>query len=455
MNIKRVKFQPKLLPFEGWQNYNRRVAAYARVSTDSVEQGASLEAQRDYYDQYIRSHPHWIFVEIYYDRGISGLSCRNRDGFNRMIEDALEGKIDLIITKSLSRFARNTVDTLTTVRKLKAAGVEVFFEKENIYTMDSKGEFLITLLSSLAQEESRSISENITWGQRKRFADGRYSVPYRRFLGYERAGTNKLAVNTDEAKIVKLIYWLFLAGKTDQAICRYLDARCIPSPSGKRRWHPNVVHSILSNEKYKGDALLQKQFTVDFLSKRMKKNEGELPKFYVTKGHQPIVSDEVFELVQAERSRRTVFDGRYSCKQQLSSKLFCGGCGSFYGQKIAHSNDKYRNHFWRCNSFYTPGFHAPKLHDEMLRDCCQKALLFLYDRYSYVVEDCAKLLHECIPEYSTAECRLQLESVLQRAYSYEFYDEKIWAGLFEHIEVSLEGTLDFHYIDGTALVSMR
>lgn len=168
----------------------RKVAAYARVSTDNEEQLSSYEAQVDYYTGHIKSNPAWKFIEVYADEGISATSTKKRDGFNRMISDALNGKIDLIITKSVSRFARNTVDTLTTVRQLKEKGVEVYFEKENIYTLDSKGELLITIMSSLAQEESRSISENVTWGQCKRFSDGKVSLPYGQFLGYEKERTS-------------------------------------------------------------------------------------------------------------------------------------------------------------------------------------------------------------------------------------------------------------------------
>lgn len=164
----------------------RRVAGYARVSTDKDEQYTSYEAQVDYYTQFIRRHADWEFVKVYTDEGISGLGTRKRDGFNEMIEDAMSGAIDLIITKSVSRFARNTVDSLVTIRKLKDKGVEVYFEKENIYSLDGKGELLLTIMSSLAQEESRSISENVTWGQRKRFSDGKVSLPYKQFLGYER-----------------------------------------------------------------------------------------------------------------------------------------------------------------------------------------------------------------------------------------------------------------------------
>ena len=192
----------------------RRVAGYARVSTDSDEQFTSYEAQIDYYTQYIKRHAEWEFVKVYTDEGISGTNTKKRDGFNEMIQDALDGKIDLIVTKSVSRFARNTVDSLVTVRKLKEKGVEVYFEKENIYTLDSKGELLITIMSSLAQEESRSISENVTWGQRKRFSDGKVSLPYKQFLGYEKGPDDLPKIVEEEAVIVRRIYSVFMLGKT-------------------------------------------------------------------------------------------------------------------------------------------------------------------------------------------------------------------------------------------------
>ena len=196
----------------------RRVAAYARVSTDSDEQFTSYEAQIDYYTQYIKKRDDWEFVKVYTDEGITGTSTKHREGFNEMVADALAGKIDLIVTKSVSRFARNTVDSLVTVRKLKEHHVEIYFEKENIFTFDSKGELLITIMSSLAQEESRSISENVTWGQRKRFADGKVTMPYKQFLGYERGEDGVPVINEKEAEVVRLIYKLFLQGKTATGI---------------------------------------------------------------------------------------------------------------------------------------------------------------------------------------------------------------------------------------------
>ena len=332
----------------------RRVAAYARVSTDSDEQFTSFEAQVDYYTRQITANPDWTMVEVYTDEGISGTNTKKRDGFNRMIADALAGKIDLIITKSISRFARNTVDTLTSVRQLKEKGVEVFFEKENIYTMDSKGELLITIMSSLAQEESRSISENVAWGKRAKCEEGKVYLPYKQFLGYEKGPDGLPQIVEEQAKTVRLIYSLFLEGLMPSGIAKRLEALGILSPAGKPRWQPGTVESILTNEKYKGDALLQKTFCVDFLTKKMKRNEGELPQYYVEQSHPAIVTPEVFDEVQQElkRRREARYVGRSGC---FSSKIICGECGSYFGRKVWHSNDKYRTVIWRCQHKYDNG----------------------------------------------------------------------------------------------------
>lgn len=327
----------------------RRAAGYARVSTDSEEQSTSYEAQVDYYTRFICSREDWEFVGVYTDEGISATNTKKRDGFNQMIEDALAGKIDLIITKSVSRFARNTVDSLTTVRKLKEKGIEVYFEKENIYTLDSKGELLITIMSSLAQEESRSISENTTWGKRKQFADGKGSLAYSTFLGYEKGEDGSLRVNPEQAETVKLIYQLFLQGLSPYAIGKKLMGLGIKSPAGKDTWHQSSVKSILTNEKYKGDALLQKQYTADFLTKKRKKNQGEIPQYYVEGNHEAIIPPETWELVQEEMERRSNMDARYSSASIFSSKIKCSECGNWYGSKVWHSQDKYRRVIFQCN----------------------------------------------------------------------------------------------------------
>lgn len=329
----------------------RKVAGYARVSTDSEEQLTSYEAQVDYYTRYIQAKPDWEFVKVYTDEGISATNTRYRNGFNQMVEAALAGKIDLIVTKSVSRFARNTVDSLSTVRKLKEAGVEIYFEKENIWTLDSKGELLITIMSSLAQEESRSISENVTWGQRKRFADGKVSLPYKHFLGYRKGADGLPEIVPEEAEIVRHIYHLFISGKTVSHIAKALASEGVPTPTGKiTKWSPTTIESILTNEKYKGDALLQKKFTTDFLTKKMKINEGEVPQYYVENSHPAIISPEEFDAVQTEFQRRKSLGRRYSGQSVLSARIVCSECGDYYGSKVWHSNSKYRRTVWRCNS---------------------------------------------------------------------------------------------------------
>ena len=315
------------------QTIKRKVAGYARVSTDSEEQQTSYAAQVSYYTEYIKKRADWEFVNVYTDQGISATNTKHRDGFNAMITDALDGKIDLIVTKSVSRFARNTVDSLTTVRKLKEKGVEVYFEKEQIYTLDSKGELFITIMSSLAQEESRSISENVTWGQRKRMADGKVTMPYGRFLGDRKGEDGLPEIVPEEAEVVRLIYRSFMEGLTSGKIAQLLMEKKITAPGGKEKWHSSTIESILTNEKYKGSALLQKKFTVDFLTKKVKINEGEVPQYFVERSHPPIIDPEEFELVQAEIARRKAIGRVYSSSNIFSAKIVCSCCGSFFGDR--------------------------------------------------------------------------------------------------------------------------
>ena len=376
----------------------RRVAAYARVSTDSAEQLTSYEAQVDYYTRYIHSKPDWQFVEAYTDEGISATNTKKRDGFNRMVQDALGGKIDLIVTKSVSRFARNTVDSLTTVRKLKEAGVEVYFEKENIWTLDSKGELLITIMSSLAQEESRSISENVTWGQRKRFADGKVSIPYGQFLGYRKGADGLPEIIPEEAEIVRSIYRMCIEGKSTNAIAKHLTQQDIPTPAGKKIWQRATVESILRNEKYKGSALLQKKFTVDFLQKKMKVNEGEVPQYYVEHSHAAIIDPEEWEKVQLELARRKSSPRRTQCNSPFSGKIICGDCGEIFGSKVWHSNSKYRRVIWRCNAKYENGdpCSTPHLYEDDLKQHFITALSQLLTDRTALLEDGRLILNDLL-----------------------------------------------------------
>ena len=332
----------------GLEYRKKRVAGYARVSSDKDEQLSSYDAQVDFYTRHIESNQEWEFVKVYTDEAVTGTNTKKRNGFNDMVRDALAGKIDLILTKSVSRFARNTVDTLITVRKLKENGVEVYFEKENIYTLDSKGELLITIMSSLAQEESRSISENVRWGKRKSMNDGKVYLPYKCFLGYEKGEDGNPKIVESEAEIIRRIYRQFLYGKSPFTIAAALTNDGIPTPAGKSKWRTQTVISILTNEKYKGEALLQKKYTVDFLTKKQKTNEGEVPQYYVEQSHPAIIEPEIFDLAALEMIKHKN-SNKKGAAHIFSGKIFCGDCGSSYGSKICHSNSQYRRQVWSCN----------------------------------------------------------------------------------------------------------
>ena len=398
------------------EHRKRRVAAYARVSTDSDEQFTSYAAQIDYYTNYIKSRDDWEFITVFTDEGITGTSVKHREGFKQMVADALFGRFDLLVTKSVSRFARNTVDSLTTIRKLKETGVECFFEKENIWTFDSKGELMITIMSSLAQEESRSISENCTWGQRKRFSDGKVTVPFKRFLGYDRGEDGNLVLNPEQAKIVRKIYSLFLQGATPYGIARQLTEKGIPTPAGKQKWLAETVRSILTNEKYKGDALLQKTFTTDYLTKKTKVNIGEIPSYYVTDNHEAIIEPAVFDMVQQELERRLPGKNRYSGIRPFSGKVFCGQCGGLYGSKVWHSTDKYRRVIWQCNRKYDHGQKCttPHFDEGVLEKLFIGAVNKLLKKRSVILDDFALIKNSLFgtDELETRRASLHEEMVV-------------------------------------------
>lgn len=351
----------------------RRVAAYARVSTDEDEQLNSYAAQVSHYEEYIRRNPDWEFAGIYSDEGISGTHIQQRTGFRQMLDDALvQGKIDLILTKSVSRFARNTVDTLTSIRELKAKGVEVYFEKENIWTFDSKGEMLLTIMSSIAQEESRSISENVLWSIRKKFENGEYWVSYTRMLGYEKGEDGSMVINEEEAETVRYIFNAFLEGQSPSSIASELTEKGIRTVTGKEEWAPSTIWHILSNEKYVGDAVMQKTYKTDLLGKR-RINNGEVRKYYVRDAHEAIISREQFEMVQLEIEERRKVSAKRSSKYLFSGKLFCGDCGAVMGSKVWHSTDKYRCVVWQCNDKFTKGCTTPHLKDVQIKDIFLRA----------------------------------------------------------------------------------
>ena len=338
----------------------KRVAAYCRVSTDSEEQLNSYEAQKSYYTQKIEDSPDWEMAGIYADEGITGTSLKKRTEFKKMITACKRGHIDLIITKSLSRFARNTVDCLETVRLLKANGIGVYFEKENINTLTESSEFLITLFSGFAQAESESLSKNVAWGKAKSAEAGKVTFQYKKMLGYRRGADGQPEIVPEEAKVIKRIYHRYLDGCTLGQIKRELDEDKVPTAQGGDSWSPAIIHNILTNEKYIGDALLQKTYITDCISKKVKKNQGECAMYYVEDNHPAIISREVFDQVRNEMTRRSskrkvlqksgkTEMGKYSGKYALTELLVCGECGSPYKRVTWARNGKKRI-VWRCVS---------------------------------------------------------------------------------------------------------
>jgi len=331
-----------------------KVAAYCRVSTDSDEQAGSYEVQVEHYTDYISRNKEWELAGIYADDGISGTNTKKREGFNEMIDDCMEGKIDLVITKSISRFARNTLDCLKYVRQLKDKNIAIIFEKENINTLEASGELLLTIMASLAQQESQSLSQNVKLGLQFRYQNGQVQVNHNHFLGYTKDEEGKLIIDEDEAKIVRRIFREYLEGASFRDIANGLERDKIKTGGKKYKWHLSTVQGILQNEKYMGDALLQKTITTDFIEKTRIKNDGSYPQYYVTGSQEAIIPRDLFTQVQEEMVRRAnMYTGTgkrkrvYSSKYALSSICTCTKCGDIY-RRIAWNNRGKRSNVWRC-----------------------------------------------------------------------------------------------------------
>ena len=335
----------------------KRVAAYCRVSTDSEEQLTSYNTQKKVYTEMIQDNKEWTLAGIYADEGISGTQAKHRDQFNKMIKDALDGKIDYIITKSVSRFARNTVECLEFVRMLKARGIGIIFEEQKIDTLKTDSELYLVIYAGFAQSESESISKNITWAKRKNFEDGIVSYHWGHFLGYKKGADGMPEIVPEEAEIIKSIFTLFLEGSTIRDICNVLTEKKAPTKLNKDKWSVSTIQRILRNEKYCGDAILQKTVTIDPITKTQKKNTGEAPMYYVHNCHTPIISRETFNRAQEELIRRNAIplstnkgtmstQSRYS-KYALTEVMHCAECGSRYRRIIWKRNGKSLI-VWRC-----------------------------------------------------------------------------------------------------------
>ncbi|MDD3541654.1 MAG: recombinase family protein [Petrimonas sp.] len=351
--------KPKLAKEKAVQR-QLRVAAYCRVSTDDEEQLTSYEAQQTYYTDKIMSNPNWTMAGIFPDEGITGTSAKKRPEFLKMIRLCKKKKIDLILTKSISRFARNTVDCLNYIRALKELGIAVVFEKENINTMESDSEILITMMGAFAQAESESISANVRWGKRQAMREGKVSFQYTRLYGYKRGEDNKPCIIPEQAEVVRRIFDAYLAGDSVRAIKQTLEADGIPSSKGGSEWPVGTIQGILRNEKYCGDALMQKTYISDCISRKVIKNTGQLPMYLVQDNHEAIIDRTIFDRTQAEIARRAGTRAPskknsvsglscYSSKYALTERLVCGECGTLY-RRCTWSKPQGKRIVWRCIS---------------------------------------------------------------------------------------------------------
>ena len=361
--VRKVTVIPPIAEMQGESRIDmrpKRVAAYCRVSTDREEQEHSFETQKAMYTEMIMMKPTWQMAGIYADEGITGTVAKKRPGFMKMIEDCRKGKIDMIVTKSVSRFSRNNLDCLMYVRELKQLGIPIIFEKEGINTIQVSSELLLTLFGALSQAESESISMNVKLGIRQSLKNGNVRFSYKTFLGYRKGADGQPEIVPEQADIVRRIYNDFLAGATYLEIAKRLTEEHVPTMGGGNRWFSERIKSILKNEKYKGDALLQKTYITDPISKRVKKNNGELPMYYVENSHPAIIERRIFDRVQEEIARRAGKKkvkqtgtktelGRYSGKYALTELLYCGECGTPYRRCTWSRNGK-KKIVWRCVS---------------------------------------------------------------------------------------------------------
>lgn len=394
MNERTVTVIPaKKITAENRAQYHQlKVAAYCRVSTDETEQINSYHVQIDYYTELINSNKDWSLVNIFADEGISGTQMKKRTQFNRMMRMCRQKKIDLVLCKSISRFARNTVDCLESVRELKSLGIGVIFEKENINTMTMASEFMMALYGSFAQAESESISKNVSWGIEKAFREGKVRYCFNNFYGYRRGADGKPEIVPEQAEVIRSIFKMFLDGMSIRSIADKLNEQNIPTCHNKGKWEISRIRYIIHNEKYSGDAIMQKYYTLDCLTHKQVKNNGERNKYLVTNAHEPIIDRETYNRVQQELARRSskrkVSDkcvteqGRYSSKYALTEILICGECGTPYRRVVWNVRGK-KQPVWRCINRLDHGskycHKSPSIHEEKLHKAIMNALNDYYN----------------------------------------------------------------------------
>ena len=357
-----------------------RVAAYCRVSTELEQQQSSYDIQIEYYTRHIMQNPNWIFAGVFADDGRSATNTFRRDDFNQLMDQCLKGKVDMVITKSISRFARNTVDCISWVRKLKEKNVAVYFEKENLNTLDDSTEMILTILSSQAQEESRAISTNVKWGYARKFEKGESTR--QRSYGFRKAPTGEMCIVEEEAAVIRNMARWFLDGDSLERIKHRLEDAGIETTTGKRTWSTGTIYNILTNEKIMGDVLLQKTFTADYLTKRRVKNSGQQKQYYVKNHHEAIIPKTVYYKIQEEIARRSSLkkdgtrkgktaQGVYSSKYALTGIMVCNECGAHYRRTTWAKNGK-KVIVWRCINRLEHGtkrcHESPTLKEEVIQE---------------------------------------------------------------------------------------
>ncbi len=397
MRVKEVKMIPATRNFlEKDRKAILNVGAYCRVSTDTEEQQGSYNSQVTHYTEKIKSTPGWRFVKVYGDEGISGTNADNRPGFQEMMQDCENGKLDLIITKSISRFSRNVTVTLEVARKLRDKGIGIFFEKENLNTLHYTSESLLAIFSSLAQAESESMSENIKMGREYRYKKGGCCYNMGKVFGFNQDSNGIVTINEEQAVTVRLMYESYLNGMSVGGIIKDLREREIPSPTGKEEWSPGTVERILSSEKYKGDFLARKTFTVDPISKKKKKNTGQVTQYLITNHHPAIIEPEMFDMVQSEIARRGCIKkndkkkhyGKYSGKFPFNNLIICGDCGAKYRRTMWVEKNGDKKYVWRCVNRIQDGKHycrrSVTINDTYLTKKTVEAINIIYKSRSRV-----------------------------------------------------------------------
>ncbi len=402
-----------------------RVAPYARVSTDSEEQLSSYKSQVMYYTDLVNNRKDWILVDMYADEAITGTQVTKREDFQRMINDCMDGKIDMIITKSISRFARNTLDTLKYVRMLKERNIAVFFEDENINTMTMDGELLLVILSSVAQQEVENISANVKKGLKMKMRRGEL-VGFASCLGYDYDIIDKsISINEAEADIVRYIFDRYIEGAGAYVIAKELTKLGYKTKYGNSQWHDTGVLGIIRNEKYKGDVLQGKTFTVDPISKRRLDNYGEEDQFYIKNHHEPIISEEIFEKAQAILNKRGakhrgVQKGKrekYSRKYAFSSKMECAFCGSNLSRRNWHSGTKNEKVIWQCvtatkkGKKYCPTSKA--IEEKIIEDAFVESYKLLCYNNSDVLDELLKRMESILSGNDFQKLLIKIENEIQ------------------------------------------